>query len=156
MTELRLDGKVLIVTGGTQGVGEAIARAAADSGAAGILVTGRNRDRGARVAAVLARNGCAAHFHPAELGEEAQCRAVAAEAERRFGHIDGLVNAAGLTDRGTLDGTTVELWERLFNVNVYFQSYLPMTLDQAAEIERWRKLGIRTVGAPPEPALLAP
>ncbi|PKP68670.1 MAG: DUF3035 domain-containing protein [Alphaproteobacteria bacterium HGW-Alphaproteobacteria-4] len=48
-----------------------------------------------------------------------------------------------------------KLLERLFNVNVYFQSYLPMSLDQAAEIERWRKLGIRTVGAPPEPALLA-
>lgn len=47
-----------------------------------------------------------------------------------------------------------KLLERLFNVNVYFQAYLPMTLDQAAEIERWRKLGIRTVGAPPEPALL--
>jgi len=44
--------------------------------------------------------------------------------------------------------------ERLFNVNVYFRAYLPMTLDQAAEIERWRRLGIRTVGAPPEPALL--
>lgn len=48
-----------------------------------------------------------------------------------------------------------KLLERLFNVNVYFQAYLPMSLDQAAEIERWRKVGIRTVGAPPEPALLA-
>jgi hypothetical protein len=47
-----------------------------------------------------------------------------------------------------------KLLERLFNVNVYYQAYLAMSLDQAAEIERWRKLGIRTVGAPPEPALL--
>jgi hypothetical protein len=47
-----------------------------------------------------------------------------------------------------------KLLERLFNVNVYFSAYAQMALNQAAEIERWRKLGLRTVGAPPEPALL--
>lgn len=47
-----------------------------------------------------------------------------------------------------------KLLERLFGTNVYYKSYALMALNQAAEIERWRKLGIRTVGAPPEPALL--
>ncbi|MDD8023546.1 MAG: DUF3035 domain-containing protein [Paracoccaceae bacterium] len=41
------------------------------------------------------------------------------------------------------------LLERLFNVNVYFKAYAPMSLDQEAELERWRKLGIRTPAAPP-------
>ena len=42
------------------------------------------------------------------------------------------------------------LLERLFNVNVYFKAYAPMSLDQYLELQRWRKAGVRTVGAPPE------
>jgi NAD(P)-dependent dehydrogenase (short-subunit alcohol dehydrogenase family) len=45
-------------------------------------------------------------------------RAVSAAAEKRFGIVDGLVNAAGLTDRGTIEDTSVALWDRLFAVNV--------------------------------------
>lgn len=41
------------------------------------------------------------------------------------------------------------LLERLFNVNVYFKAYKPMSLDQEAELERWRKAGLRTPAAPP-------
>ena len=43
------------------------------------------------------------------------------------------------------------LLERLFNVNVYFRAYEPMSLDQYAELERLRRRGIRTSSAPPEP-----
>jgi hypothetical protein len=41
--------------------------------------------------------------------------------------------------------------ERLFNVNVYFKAYRKQALDQHAELERWRRAGVRTVGAPPDP-----
>lgn len=41
------------------------------------------------------------------------------------------------------------LLERLMNVNVYFRAYKPMSLDQHAELERWRKVGVRNVSAPP-------
>lgn len=43
------------------------------------------------------------------------------------------------------------LLERVFNVNVYFRAYEPLSLDQYAELERWRKVGAKTVGAPPPP-----
>ncbi|MDF0601816.1 DUF3035 domain-containing protein [Psychromarinibacter sp. C21-152] len=43
------------------------------------------------------------------------------------------------------------LLERLFNVNVYFRAYDPMSLDQYAELERFRRLGVRTPAAPPKP-----
>ena len=42
------------------------------------------------------------------------------------------------------------LLERLFNVNVYFKAYSKMMLDQYAELERWRAIGVPTVGAPPQ------
>ncbi len=118
MIEVRLDDKIILVTGGTQGLGEAIARAAAEAGAAGLCITGRNVERGQAVAAAIERDGCPTLFVPADLGDPNACRAIVAKADARFGRIDGLVNAAGLTDRGTIDDTTVELWDRLFAVNV--------------------------------------
>ncbi len=118
MKDGRLDGKVVIVTGGTQGLGEGIARHLAQLGAAGVVVCGRNRDRGAAVKDALEDAGCAAEYVAADLAREDDCRGVVAAADARFGRVDGLVNAAGLTDRGTLDDTTVALWDTMFAVNV--------------------------------------
>ena len=113
----RLDGKVVVVTGGTQGLGAAIARRAAGLGAAGILVCGRNPERGEAVRVELEALGAEAAFVAAELAEPAACAEVVAACDERFGRIDGLVNAAGLSSRGTLDDTTLELWDRLFAIN---------------------------------------
>jgi NAD(P)-dependent dehydrogenase (short-subunit alcohol dehydrogenase family) len=117
MSELRVDGKVVLVTGGTQGVGESIAREAAASGAKGLCITGRDAARGAKVAKELEEKGCPTLFVAADLADAEACRAVAAKAWERFGVVDGLVNAAGLTDRGTIENTSVALWDKLFDVN---------------------------------------
>jgi NAD(P)-dependent dehydrogenase (short-subunit alcohol dehydrogenase family) len=111
----RLDGKVLIVTGSTQGLGAAFARRAAALGAAGIVLCGRDRERGEAVRASL---DCEALFVAADLARSEPPVAVVQACDERFGRLDGLVNAAGLSSRGTLDDTTVELWDRLFAVNV--------------------------------------
>jgi NAD(P)-dependent dehydrogenase (short-subunit alcohol dehydrogenase family) len=108
----RLDGKVIVVTGGTQGLGEAIARRAAELGAAGLVVVGRDRERGEAVATELG-----AVFVAADLTTAEGALAVVPACEERFGRIDGLVNAAGLSTRGTLDDTTPEIWDRLFAIN---------------------------------------
>jgi NAD(P)-dependent dehydrogenase (short-subunit alcohol dehydrogenase family) len=114
----RFDGRVLVVTGGTQGLGAAIAARAARLGAAGIVTCGRDAARGEAVRSELEALGSDAAFVSAELADEAACRAVVAACDERFGRLDGLVNAAGLSTRGTLDDTSVELWDRLFAVNV--------------------------------------
>lgn len=118
MTGASLKDKVAIITGGTQGVGEGIARAAAVAGAAGLCLSGRNAARGEQVAADISSRGCPTIFVAGDLGDAAACRNIVQRADQRFGRIDGLVNAAGLTDRGTVEATSVELWDRLFAVNV--------------------------------------
>jgi NAD(P)-dependent dehydrogenase (short-subunit alcohol dehydrogenase family) len=108
----RLDGKVVVVTGSTQGLGAAIARRVAALGAAGVVVCGRDAERGEAVADELG-----ALFVRAELADPEAAATIVGACDKRFGRLDGLVNAAGLSSRGTLDDTSVELWDRLFAVN---------------------------------------
>src|SRR5581483_8262559 len=113
-----LAGKIAIVTGGSQGLGEAIARLFAKSGVAGLVICGRNERNGKRVAEEIAASNCPTAFVQADLGQVADCRKVVAEADRRFKRVDVLVNAAALTDRGTIFDTTEERFNDIFNVNV--------------------------------------
>ena len=69
--EARVDGKVALVTGATQGIGRAIAETLARAGAAGLLLTGRDEVRGNAVAKQLSDGGVATAFIAAELGDPA-------------------------------------------------------------------------------------
>jgi NAD(P)-dependent dehydrogenase (short-subunit alcohol dehydrogenase family) len=114
-----MSGKVAIVTGATQGLGAAIARELAARGAAGLVISGRNKDRGAAVAARIAEEtGTKTVFVAAELQTVEGCRAIVAEADRVFGRVDTLVNSAGSTDRGTILDTSPELFDTIFAINV--------------------------------------
>ena len=68
--EVRLDDKVALITGATQGIGEAIAELAARSGVAGLLLTGRNAAKGRKVAERISKIGTRAEFLAADLGDE--------------------------------------------------------------------------------------
>lgn len=115
----RIDGKIAVVTGGTQGLGAAVARQFAASGAAGIVICGRSADKGRAVGAEISEaTGVPVEFVAADLNSVADCRAVIAAADRRFGRVDVLVNAAGLTDRGNLLNTSEDLFDRMFGINV--------------------------------------
>lgn len=109
--------KIIVVTGGTQGLGEGIARHLADQGAAGLVICGRNQERGQAVAADLEKSGVRTVYVPTDLEKEADCRNVIKVCDKIFGRVDGLVNAAGVTTRGTIEDTTVELWDQIFAVN---------------------------------------
>ena len=115
---VRLDGRVAIVTGGTQGLGEAIAGDFVARGAKGIVICGRSADKGRAVAERLTKRGCKTEFVRADLSVVEDCRKVVAAADRAFGRIDVLVNAAAITDRGTIFDTSPELFDTMFAVNV--------------------------------------
>ncbi len=137
-----LAGGVYAVTGATQGIGAAIARRLAERGAAGIVISGRDASRGEAVAADLAAKGAEPVLVTGDLAEIDTCRRILATADRAFGRLDGLVNAAGVTDRGTLDDTTPELWDRIFAVNTRAPFFL---IQEAVRIMRREDIAGRIV-----------
>jgi NAD(P)-dependent dehydrogenase (short-subunit alcohol dehydrogenase family) len=129
----QLAGKVAAITGGTQGLGEAIARLFAARGAAGIAICGRNVENGERVAREISGTGCPTEYVHADLERMDDCRNFIDSAEASFGRLDILVNCAAATDRGHLETTTEELWDRVFTLNVKSQFFL---IQRAVEVMR--------------------
>jgi NAD(P)-dependent dehydrogenase (short-subunit alcohol dehydrogenase family) len=112
-----LQDKVVLISGGSQGVGAGIARAAAREGAV-VAVTGRRPETGAALVAELADAGSKAIFIQTDVSDVAQAQASVAAVIAEHGRVDCLVNSAGLTSRGTLLDTTPELFDAHIAVNL--------------------------------------
>jgi NAD(P)-dependent dehydrogenase (short-subunit alcohol dehydrogenase family) len=122
-----LQDHVVLVSGGTQGLGAAIASAAARNGAR-VVVTGRRREVGEKLVARLAETGARADYVPCDVAQVDECPAAVARTVELHGRVDCLVNSAGLTTRGTLLDTTPELFDQHIAVN----TRAPFFLMQAA------------------------
>lgn len=112
-----LQDKAVLVNGGSQGVGAAIARAAVREGAV-VAVTGRRPEPGEALVAELTAAGGRAMFVRADLADAEQAKGSVAQVVAAYGRIDCLVNSAGLTSRGTLLDTTPELFDAHVAVNL--------------------------------------
>lgn len=134
----KLADRVLVTTGGTQGIGEAIALHAARNGAAGVVVTGRQATKGEAVVAKIEELGAQGLFVAADLSSVDDCRNVIHQCDARFGRVDALVNAAADTNRGTIESTTPEFWDYQFQVNVRAPFLL---CQEAVRIMRREKRG---------------
>jgi NAD(P)-dependent dehydrogenase (short-subunit alcohol dehydrogenase family) len=112
-----LENTVVLVSGGTQGVGAGIARAASREGAT-VVVTGRRPELGERCVAQLREAGGEGVYLQSDVSDVDSAQQSVADTVDRFGRIDGLVNAAGLTTRGTLVDTTPDLFDAHVAVNL--------------------------------------
>ncbi len=113
-----LAGKAVFVSGGTQGVGAAVARRAAQCGAEAVIVTGRREELGSQMVDELADLGTDAMFIRADVSVVEQAIESVTNAIAAFGRIDAVVNSAGLVERGSLLDTTPELFDRHIAINL--------------------------------------
>lgn len=105
--DLNLQDKVIIVTGGSSGIGKGIALALADEGAI-VHIIGRNEARMSAAVAEIGKNSGRASFSAAELTKPENCANAVKEAVEKYGRIDGLVNNAGVNDGVGLESGSYE------------------------------------------------
>jgi NAD(P)-dependent dehydrogenase (short-subunit alcohol dehydrogenase family) len=115
---VRLKDKVAIVTGGSQGIGEAVANAYAREGASVVVVNAGDRRRGERVAREISAAGGVASAIRADVTSKGEVEALAREVIESFGSIDVLFHAAGVMINRPFDAYTEEEWDRTIDVNL--------------------------------------
>lgn len=110
--------KVVLITGGSRGIGAATARLAARQGWDVLISYQQQRDAAEAVLAEVQAAGGRGHAVQAEVGDEAQVLALFAAADARFGRLDALVNNAGVVDVAqTVAEMSLARLERMFRVN---------------------------------------
>jgi NAD(P)-dependent dehydrogenase (short-subunit alcohol dehydrogenase family) len=112
-----LDGRVAVVTGGSSGIGRAIAGALARAGAS-VVVVARRKDELAATVGELVAHGCRAAWVSGDLSTRDGVRAAAEEAAEAFGEPDILVNSAGVNLRPPLGELGEEVWDATMAVNL--------------------------------------
>ena len=108
----------IIITGGTQGLGLAVARALIASGCTRLTLAGRSTDKGANACAALQEQGVEAFYVQADMTSPDDCTHLFEAAVTRFGYVNGLVNSAANTERGGLTDTTLEMWQMHMDLNL--------------------------------------
>jgi NAD(P)-dependent dehydrogenase (short-subunit alcohol dehydrogenase family) len=106
-----------VITGGTQGLGLAVALRLAQEGAAGIVLAGRRPELGAAAAAQVSALGTPCQFVQADVANADDCARLMDTAIARMGGANALLNSAALTERGTLQNTTLEMWQAHVDTN---------------------------------------
>jgi NAD(P)-dependent dehydrogenase (short-subunit alcohol dehydrogenase family) len=110
---MTVQGKTVLVTGGTSGIGEAIARAYAAEGA-NVVITGRSEERGEQIVDSLTKGGAQVRFIRADLEDIDDVRRLADEVDS----VDVLVNNAGVFPFGPTDEIDSDVFDSTFAVNV--------------------------------------
>jgi NAD(P)-dependent dehydrogenase (short-subunit alcohol dehydrogenase family) len=131
----RMEGRVVFVTGGTRGIGAAIARSFAEQGAVVAAGYSQNRDHAQHLLDQLERHGVEASVHQGNIGSAEDCRRTVGEVIEAHGRLDVLVNNAGITSDKTVLKMTDDDWYRVLAVNLsgaFFmaQAVLPHMIER--------------------------
>lgn len=109
-----LNNKVILVTGSTDGIGEAVARHCVEQGAC-VMIHGRREEKAQRVCHSL---GDKAAYFIGDLTDTSNCENLVAATVKHFGRIDGLVNNAGVCTRSDIDSSDEAMFDTLINTNL--------------------------------------
>jgi len=133
----RLQGRVAFVTGGTRGIGAAIAKSFAEQGAVVAAGYGRDSEHANALLAEMKSHGVDASIHQGNIGSPEDCRRTVHEVIDAHGRLDILVNNAGITIDRTVLKMTDEDWYKVLAVNLsgaFFMSkaVLPHMLERGS------------------------
>ncbi len=112
-----MQGKVVIVTGASSGIGRASAILFANQGATVVAVGRNEKELSLLVKGVKSKSG-AIRPHLADLTQMSQIERIASETIHSHGQIDVLVNSAGIIMNGTIESTSLDEWDKMFHINL--------------------------------------
>jgi len=113
---MRLEGRHAVVTGGSRGIGAAVARQLVSEGCA-VMICARGLESAEELAAALRSSGAEAWAQVCDVADERSVERLAEAAVERMGRVDILVNNAGIALSGPIKTLTLEAWERVFAIN---------------------------------------
>ncbi|MBD2742841.1 SDR family oxidoreductase [Coleofasciculus sp. FACHB-1120] len=112
-----LNGKVVIITGASSGIGEATARMLAKNGAK-VVLGARRSDRLETIVKDIHAEGGIAEYQTLDVTQPSQLEAIVQFAQSKFGRVDVLINNAGIMPLSALEQLKVEEWDRMIDVNI--------------------------------------
>lgn len=118
ISQFRVDDRVAVVTGGSKGLGFAMAAGLASAGAKLVLVSRHADEASAAAAAITQQYGTSAIGRAIDVTSESDCAKMAQECLDAFGRIDILINNAGINIRGPIDQLSLENFQQVMNTNV--------------------------------------
>lgn len=112
-----LENKVIVISGGTKGIGKGVAIEAAKQGAK-VVIGGRDKEAGHKIVAEIEENGSNALFVSVDLLHVEECINLFDRAVEKYGKIDGYVNYAGVTDIASVVDCDEATFDHVFNINI--------------------------------------
>ena len=113
----QFNNKVVVVTGSTQGSGAETAKLFAHRGAKSITICGRQEEQGEAIKEQIETIGSKCLYVKADLSNVDDCRNIISLTDKEFGTVNSLINVAGCTERGTILSTTLDNYDKNFNIN---------------------------------------
>ena len=136
---LRFDGRTALVTGASQGIGEAIARRLTAQGAR-VVLAARNEAKLEALAAAIAGEGCEALAFRLDLADSVGLSDRLKELPEAWSEIGILVNNAGITDDGLMARMSLESWQRVIDTNLTGAFLVTRDLTRGMMRRRWGRV----------------
>jgi len=137
---VNLSGRVAVVTGGSRGIGRAIALALAESGAAVAIAFREREDQAVDVKIAVEAAGGRAFIAPCDVRQEASVTSFVEEAAAALGPVDILVNNAGITRDGHILFTDTARWDEVLGVNLDAAYYAVRAVVRGMLLRRWGRI----------------
>jgi NAD(P)-dependent dehydrogenase (short-subunit alcohol dehydrogenase family) len=140
LNKFRVDGKVALITGGSKGLGKAMARGLAQAGADVLISSRHEEELRPALAEILQGTNRHGQFVVADMNRREDVKNLAREALERLGRVDILINNAGTNLPQAIDEVTDDVWDRILETNLNSVMALTRALAPQMKERRWGRI----------------